>query len=293
VVEEIGDAPVALVEQVTPGYFDVLDLEIVEGRALARTDVAGSAGVAVVNETFARQMFPAGTAIGRRVKMFAPRLPWMEIVGVVRDTRADGLQAPDGARLYVAHAQADGFAYGADRDLSLLVSANTEAAALAIPVGRVIRDASRGTVVRDVRTMDQIRFDAAGDREFPTVLLAVFGAVALFLAAIGIYGVVAYSVGRRTHEIGVRMAFGATPAAVRRMVVGQALVPVAAGLALGLAGAVGASAALASLLFEVDPADRATLAGVAVVVVAVTLVASYVPARRASALDVSTVLRAE
>jgi len=100
-------------------------------------------------------------------------------------------------------------------------------------------------------------------------------------------------VGRRTHEIGVRMAFGATPAAVRRMVVWQALAPVTVGLAVGLAAAVGAGAALESLLFEVGPADRATLAGVAVVIVVVTLAASYLPARRASALDVSAVLRAE
>ncbi len=293
VVDQIGDAPVARVQQVTPGYFDALRLEILAGRALARTDVADSAGAAVVNETFARQLFPDEPAIGRRVRMFDPSLPWIEIVGVVRDIRAEGLQEPAGARLYVPYAQADRFAYGADRDVSLVVSAETDAATLAAPVRQVIRDASRGTVVRDVRTMATIRFDAAGDREFPTVLLAVFGAVALFLAAIGIYGVVAYSVGRRTHEIGVRMAFGATPATVGRMVIGQALAPVVAGLALGLAGAVGASAALESLLFEIGPADRATLAGVAVVIVIVTLVASYVPARRASALDVSTVLRAE
>jgi len=293
VVEQIGDAPVARVQQVTPGYFDVLDLRIVEGRALARTDVAASAGVAVVNETFARQMFPGEPAIGRRVRMFDYRKPWVEIVGVTRDIRAEGLQVPAGARLYIPHAQADRFAYGADPDLSLLVSADTGTARLATPVREAIRDASPGTVVRDVRTMAEIRFDAAGDHEFPTVLLAVFGAVAIFLAAIGIYGVVAYSVGRRTHEIGVRMAFGATPATVRRMVVRQALVPVALGLAAGLAVAVGAGAALESLLFEVRPADQATLAAVAVVVVAVTLVASYVPARRASALDVSAVLRAE
>jgi putative ABC transport system permease protein len=292
-VEQIGDAPVARIQQVTPGYFDVLGLRIVAGRVPAQADVAANAGVAVVNETFARQMFRNEPAIGRHVRMFDRRLPWMEIVGVVRDVRAEGLQEPAGARLYVAHAQAERFAYEVDRDLSLLLSADTDVARLAAPVRQLIRDVNRGTVVRDVRTMAEIRFDAAADRELPTVLLAMFGGVALFLAAIGIYGVVAYSVGRRMHEIGVRMAFGATAATVRRMVVRQALVPVVLGLAAGLAAAVGASAALESLLFEVGPADRATLAGVAVVVVAVTLAASYLPARRASALDVSTVLRAE
>jgi putative ABC transport system permease protein len=293
VVREIGDAPIARIQQISPGYFDVLGLQIVAGRALTSADVASSAGVAVVNETFARQLLPGLPAIGGRVRMFDRNKPWIEIVGVVRDIRAEGLQEPAGARMYIAHAQADRFAYGADHDLSLLLSTDTDAASMAVPVGQAIRAASRGTVVRDARTMAAIRFDAAGDREFPTLLLAVFGVAALFLAAIGIYGIVAYSVGRRMHEIGVRMAFGATPAAVRRMVLVQALAPATAGLAAGLATAVGVSAGLESLLFEVGPTDRATLAVVTAAVVAVTLAAAYLPARRASALDVSTVLRAE
>jgi predicted lysophospholipase L1 biosynthesis ABC-type transport system permease subunit len=235
--------------------------------------------------------------------MFEPGRPMIEIVGVVGDVLADGLQSTPWPRLYVHYAQADESAYGTPSDVYLVVRAGGDAgrgagatgdpAALAEPVRRAIHEIEPAAAVWNVATMAEVRREAAAAQEFPTVLLTVFGAVALLLAAIGIYGMVSYMVGRRTREIGVRMALGARGSDVRRMVVVQALLPVGVGLLLGLTAAMHTTELLGSLLYGVSPLDPLTYAGVALILALVAALASYLPARRATRVEPMVVLRGE
>jgi predicted permease len=328
IVETIGEAPVAQIQRTSPGCLEALGLEIVAGRLLADTDIAGQPYVAVVNETFAEHLL-GGEALGRHIRMFASGSPMMEIVGVVGDVRADGLlQTEPWPRIYVHYAQAAESAYGTPSNVNLVVRVGgreagpaasagltrdepglagnaAEAAvgpagspavdllALVGPIREAIRRIEPAAAIWNVATMDEVRQMATATQEFPTVLLGVFGAIALLLAAIGIYGMVSYRVGRRTQEIGVRMALGARGADVRRMVVGQALLPVAAGLLVGLTAAMYTTELLGSLLYGVSPLDPTTYASVAAILAVVALLASYLPARRATRVEPIDVLRGE
>jgi putative ABC transport system permease protein len=293
VVATIGEAPVAQIQQVSPGYFETLRLTLTQGRLLSKTDVAGQPNVAVVNETFVREYFSADAAIGKRIRMFRPGSPWIEIVGVVGDVRHEGLQTEPSPKLYVPYAQAQEAAYDISSSVVLVVHSETDTVMLTKPIRSVLSELGRSVAVSNIQTLAEVRANAASDREFPTVLLSFFAFVAMFLSAIGIYSTVSYTVTRQTREIGMRMALGANPGDVLRMVVGQAIIPVAIGLAIGLMGALATTDMLQSLLFNVSPTDPITLGGVVAILAAVALFASYLPAFRASRVDPVTVLRSE
>jgi putative ABC transport system permease protein len=195
--------------------------------------------------------------------------------------------------LYVPFAQCGENGVGVPRDMALFIHAEPDVALVAGPMRELIQEMDPSVPVSYVRTMDEVRMSAASDREFPTVLLSIFGSVALFLSGIGIYAMVSYSVSQRTREVGVRMALGADSRGVRWMVVRQAGRSVAIGLALGLLGALHLTDYLESLLFNVSSTDPVTYSGVAAVLAAVALVAAYLPARRASRVDPMSVLRTE
>jgi putative ABC transport system permease protein len=293
IADTIGEAPTALIQQATPGYFQALGLTLASGRIFTERDDASRPPVALVNEAFVNRLLSGRLVSGQRMRMFDPEKPWIEIIGVVKDIPHESLQAPILPKVYLPHAQSFVAGYSVSDTMTLAIRAEPDAAALAAPVRGLIRTTAPAASVSYIQTLSQIRSDVAVSREFPTALLSVFGFMALFLAATGMYGVVSFAVNQRVHEIGVRMALGASPAAVQRMIVWQGFFPVALGIVLGLIVATHLAELLESLLFNISPTDPFTYLSVSTLLAAVALLASYAPARRASRLEVNAVLRSE
>ncbi len=279
---------------VTPGYFETLGVPLKRGRLVEARDDAGSPPVMVINEAMARQLFPGEDPIGKRVR-FGPEgadAPWNTIIGVVGDVRQMGLDVPAEPELYLASAQIPvQFAFFWPRHL--LVRTQGDPMALAAALRRAVWDVDPDQPVAQIRPMTDVLDADLASRNTQLTLLGVFAALALVLAAVGLYGVLAYTVTQRTAEIALRMALGAPVASVVHGVVRSALVLAALGIALGLVGALAGTRVLASFLYGVSATDPVTLAGVAVLLVAVTVAASYVPARRAARIDPAAALRGE
>jgi putative ABC transport system permease protein len=284
-----GTLPNAHTTLASPGFFEALGVPLLRGRVFDDTDVPTTPRVAVVNEAAARRFFPGADPIGKRIKLGGPDSgsPWYEIVGVVGSTRNRGLDQATEPELFASSSQGT----GANNQLFLLVRTRSEPRSVLPAVRAAVRSLDPQQPVYAIRTVEESFAASAVNRRISTVILTIFGVFALVLSAVGIYSVVAYSVSQRTREIGVRIALGAGGAAVRRMIVRQALLPVAVGGALGLAGAIALGRALNSLLFEVTGSDPATLTAVSLLFLGVAVLASYIPARRASRLDPLTALR--
>jgi len=273
---------------VSGDYFRTMGVALVRGRVIEARDVASAPPVAVINQEMARKFWPNGAdPVGSRVSVDGST--WATVVGIVADTRQEGLSAKPYAQLYFA---ADQFP---SRTMFVSVRASGDPARFAGAVRAAVAALDPELPVYDVRTLgDRLDENVARPR-VTAALVGIFAAVALALAAIGIYGVVSYSVTQRAREFGVRLALGARDTDVVRLVVGQGIAPVAAGLALGLVGAWAASRLLASLslLYGVSATDPIAFAAVALFLTAVALVAAYVPARRATRVDPAVVLTAE
>ena len=274
-------------------YFRVLGIQVVKGRGLTDRDVKGSPPVAVINQTMARRYFADQDPIGQRllIQEIAPgkpqlgaEIPW-EVVGVIADERTSSLDGTVRPGIYVPIEQSP------STFVSVVVRSAVEPASLARTIAQAVHEIDRNQAVTDVRTLEQIKSASAASTRLRTTLLAVFAALALLLSAIGIYGVISYTVAQRTHEIGVRAALGAPAVALLRMVIVNGMTLAGVGLALGLAGALGLTRLLGSLLFGVGARDPVTLAGSAAILAAVAFFACYVPARRAAALDPLVALR--
>jgi len=279
---------------VTPGYFDAIGTPLRAGRTFTDADAADTLLVIVVNETMAKKFWPGISAIGRRLTM-GSNDRWITVVGVVADVHHRGLDIQPRPEMYRPHTQ---FRYG---------GANAPAVSTMTWVVRVAGDPRAATSyaraaihavdahlgISDVATMDQVLADSTSDRRLNMLLFALLGGLALALATVGVYGVVAYSVTQRTHEIGVRMAIGAKPADVVRMVLSEGGRLAAAGVAVGSVGAFAGARLIRGLLFEVSATDPFTFAGVAVGLLGVALLASYIPARRATHVDPMIALRGE
>ena len=268
---------------VTPGYLATLGVPLRRGRPIDIHDQAGAAPVALVNETFERKFWPGGTALGKRFR-FGDTLPWVTIVGVTGDIRL-GLDAPARPEMYLPAVQE------ASPAGWLAVRTAGDPSKLAAAVRRELRAVDKDLPITGISTMDEILDREVFDRRVQMLLLAVFAAVAVILASVGIYGVLAYTVAQRTHEIGIRMAMGARPADVLLTVAGQGVALSAAGIAIGVAGALAIMRVLSKLLFGVTSSDPATFASVAVLLLAVASLASYLPARRAMRVDPIVALR--
>jgi predicted permease len=277
-------APAYWDRRVTPGYFPTMGLAIVRGRPLLDSDRIG--GVAVINETMALEHWPGEDPIGKRFKV-AWAEDWMTVVGVVRDVMYDGPAAEVGPEVYRPFAQAPA------REMSLVMRSSLSLPVLSARLREVVAGVDPTVPVSDVRTLDQFASNAVARSRFTTQLLGAFAAVALALAAIGIYGLLSYVVSRRTREIGVRMALGASRIGVLQMVLGRALILAGIGTLLGLAGALGATRLLQGLLFGVSTTDGLTFTVVPLILVAVALVAAYLPASRATRIDPTVALRLE
>jgi putative ABC transport system permease protein len=291
VVKTIAESPAARPDQVTADFFKTMSVRIVGGRGLQSTDRMGSPPVVVINEAMAKTLWPGVNPVGHTLKMFAPTSPWVTFVGVASDVRARGYQGEIPPTMYFPYSQTGTTAYGMPGTMTLLVKARDDAAALAPSVRAVIRAAEARMPIDKIQTMDQVVGRSIASRTFTTVLLGAFAVVALLLAGLGIYGVIAYGVSQRRFEIGVRMALGASPRSVTRLVVGEGVTMAVVGLALGLVGAIGVLRLLRSLLVGVELIDAPTLAGVAVALAAVALCACAVPARRATAVSPTEALR--
>jgi putative ABC transport system permease protein len=268
-----------------------LGVELVEGRLLDDRDGAGAPRALVINETMARRYWPNGTALGAGVR-FGPAAtqPAYTVVGVVRDVRERGYQLAGKPGVYLSFAQAL-TTWALPEYLIVRVAGDPDAAIE--PLRRIIRETDPDQPITAVRPMTDIIALNVADRRQQVILLGTFAALALLLAAVGLYGVLSYAVAQRSRELGLRLALGATTGNLLRMVVGRGLALTGTGLAIGAAVAWAATRAMQSVLYGVTPGDPPTYAAVAALLATVALVASYLPARRAARLDPTEVLRNE
>lgn len=273
---------------ITPDYFRALQIPLAGGRAFTDQDNDQSAKVVIVNQTMARQLWPGESPIGKRITIWRDEKFPREIVGVVGDTKAS-LDADAGAQMYVPYAQDAGWG-----SLTLAIRTTTSDPASLAPAARNgIRSLDKSLPVYNVRTMGEVLAASVADRRTSMLLFTTFAIVAMLLAMIGIYGVTAYYVTQRTHEIGIRMALGAQLRDVMRLVLKRGLTLALIGVGVGVAGALALTRLLSTLLFGVTAVDAATFATVSLGLIAVAIVACYIPARRATKVDPLVALRYE
>ena len=277
----------------TRDYFRAMRIRLAAGRFFTPQDGAQGPGVAVINETMARRFWPGKNPIGRRVKGYGPDDKWLTIVGIAHDVKQQGLDQKTGTELYFLESQAPATVDYAPRDFYVVLRCPRDPMLLAAPARAEIQRLDPTLPVAHLAPMERVLYQSMARPRFVTLLVMLFALVALALAAIGTYGVLAYSVEQRTQEIGVRMALGAEVRGILAMVLRQGLGLAASGLVLGLALAVVLRRVLASVLFGVSAADPLTFAGVAAILTLVATAACYLPARRAAAVAPAEALRHE
>jgi putative ABC transport system permease protein len=284
-----GSEPITPVIWATPEYFRAMGMRLEVGRTFSSEDTAASPRVAIVNLRFAQKFFHSANVVGKRLQSFnlADDVPWTTIVGVVANVRHDGVERPANPELYVPEAQQPG------RNLHVAIRTKNDPLSLARGLRSAVWSLDKDLPVDDIATMGQRISQSGVRRNLQTWLLTAFAAVALLLAAVGIYGVVSEVVRQRTREIGLRMALGAQGPDVLRMVMRRSLALAVIGIAIGTGAGRYLSKYFASLLFGVEPTDLGTLAGAALVLLAVVVLAGYVPARRASRIDPVGALRCD
>jgi predicted permease len=293
-----GDAQYRIV---SPGYFDTFRIPLLRGRLFTDRDDSGSAHVVLINETMAKQFWPQSDPVGELITMgilMGPEFvePPRQIIGVVGDVRDIGLNSSPEPTMYVPIPQiSDGLIAILSHRWSVTWAVRTKVApySLSANIQRELRAASGGLPLAHIRTMEQVAKESTARNEFNMTLLSIFAGIALLLAAIGIYGVMAYSVQQRTQEIGIRMALGAQPGDVLRMVLRHGLLLCLVGIAVGISGAFAVIHLMKSLIFGVSPTDPVTFVSVAILLAGVAFFACWIPARRASRVDPMVALRHE
>ncbi|MBZ5608036.1 MAG: ABC transporter permease [Acidobacteriia bacterium] len=281
-----GEAgPIASLRSTTPDYFKTLGMRLIQGRVFDASDNEKAPLVTVINQSLARHYWKNEDPIGRRVS-FDQGESWSKIIGIVGDVREFGLEQPAGDEAYFANAQTP--AVG-----SVLVRTDRDPLVLATQVRRAVLEIDPQTAIPNVQTLEQARHDAVASPRVLANLLGIFAALALVIAAAGVGGMLALAVNQRWNEIGIRVALGAKPADIVGMILRQGMGLVLAGLALGVLSALALTRMMRTLLFEVQPTDPVTFAGVSAVLATVALVACYLPARRALRIDPLVALRRE
>ena len=287
---------------ISPGYLSLFKIPILRGRDFTENDTAHSPGVALINQALAKQLWPNQDPVGQQViigKDMGPELegePTREIIGVVGDTHNTGLGRPPDPMMIVPVTQVpDGYtaAYSDVQPLFWIVRTHGDPRLLIATVTEQLRLASKGFPVGHIRTMDEVMVRSTSRESFNMLLISIFGAVALVLAAIGIYGLMAYSVEQRTQEMGIRMALGADRSVIRKLVVWHGMKLALVGVAIGTGAAFGLTRVIASFLFGVKPWDPAVILSAPLVLLAVALFAVWLPATRASKVHPMQALRAE
>jgi putative ABC transport system permease protein len=288
---EPGTEPEVYYRGVGVGYLETLGIPLRRGRAFTRDDKAGAPLVAIVNEAFVRQYYPGEDALGQRVRWVSgDPAAWITIVGVVADVRGLSLDQAEVPAMHVPYRQE---ASPWRMWMDVAVRTDRDAASLAPMLRSELARLDRTVPLTRIRTMDQVLETSVADRRFNLYLLGGFAVLALLLAAAGTYGVMAYAVSQRTRELGVRMALGARPADVFRLIVGRGVALAVLGIVLGLAASLALARTVADLLFEVSPHDTTTFAAAAIVLLASAVMATWFPARRAARVDPLVALRSE
>jgi putative ABC transport system permease protein len=284
---EPDDRPNAEKRIVGDDYFRVMEIPLRAGRLFGPSDREGSPKVVIVSETAARRLWPGDTAVGKRIRSLTCGECWEEVVGVVGDVKEEALHRAAPMEIYYPLRQ---LPLGA---MELVIRAGGDPEALVEPVRRAVAELDPTQPVHGIRTLRDVVAASVEDRRVSSFLLGAFAALAVLLAAVGVGGVVSYAVGRRTREIGLRMALGSTPRAVVRLVLGHGLRLAAGGLALGLPAALVLVRLLRAQLYEVEPGHPAAYLGGAALLALAVLAACYLPARRAARVDPLAALRYE
>jgi len=282
-----GEPLLAQYISVNPGYFESLRVPLVDGRNFDSRDREDSPPVVVINKVMADKIWQGRRAVGERIKIDLGRDDWFEIVGVIRSIREEGLDVEQRPAMYLPYSQQP------SHSMVLSLRTNSAPAALAPAVRREVWAVDREQPVFDVRTLEQHVTQVLARQRFSTTLVTFFASIALILAALGIYSVIAYTVARRSHEIGIRMALGARPTEITKLVVGQGLGLAALGIGGGLIASFLLSRLLSGLLFGVGSMDLLTYTAVPLVLLVVALVAAYLPARRAAEISPVIALKRE
>jgi putative ABC transport system permease protein len=295
--DQPGVAPVpADSRTITPGYFVTMGIPVLEGRDFTDHDVAVAPIpamnatfpiVGIVDERLARTVWPGESAVGHRFRLPFPDAPWVEVVGVVGHIHHDGLEVDPRPQVYF------NFRQRAQDRMALVVRGSGDVRALEAPIRRAIYDLDADQPMYDVRTMDDVVSRSTAQRRLSVMIVVAFAVCALTLAGAGLYGAVLFGVTRRTREFGIRMALGARPSDIGRLVLRRGALITAAGVVMGLGLSWPVAHAMSTLLFGMRAFDGLSLGGATVGLIAVALVASYVPARHAAAVDPSVTLRAE
>jgi putative ABC transport system permease protein len=298
-----GEAPSAVYRIVTPGYFATMRLPLMRGRDITEADSVTAPGVVIINEQAARQYWPGEDPIGKRLCFdddTANPASWLTVIGIAKDAKQDSWTDKATPEAYLAAFQNHDYLGDSGSEASkhmnyitLVARTAGDAAALAPAMKEAAWSFDRNLAISQVATMDGVVTEANAQPRFEMLLLTIFAAVALILAAVGIYGVISYSASRRTHEIGVRMSLGATRADVLLLVIRQGMWLALAGSVIGITGALLISRLMTKLLYGVQPTDPVTFMAVATGLGVVALLACYIPARRAMRVNPVTALRYE
>ncbi len=278
---------------VTPGYFEAMKIRLVSGRLLDATDTPDGVQVIAINETLAREYFPGENPLGQRIRMGGPDRPWRTIVGVMADVHHQSLTTPVKRKWFVPHSQWAKSTGNPRRAMTLVARTSGDPRTLLEPVAALIHARNPDLAISKVATMEEVLAAATREQRFTMALMSGFAALALALAAVGIYGVISYSVNQRTREIGIRLALGAQTGAVRRLVLRQGLAPAVVGILSGLGLALLLSRYLRSLLYGVAPVDGLTFVTIPLLLLLVAAAAVLLPAVRASRVEPVEALRGE
>jgi predicted permease len=290
----MSEQPEVDVRLISPGYMPALHIPILRGRDFSDTDLAGRPAVVLISESMARQFWPGEDALGKRLTLtFSPEAV-REVVGIVGDVKLDGLdQARPSATLYTPLGQVSSSGGWNSFPMTLVVRSTSSSTGLVSAVSNAVYDVDREMPLRDILTMDDLVANSMSQQRFNMLLLAAFAGLALLLAAVGIYSVLSYSVKRSVREIGIRLALGARLGDVMRMVVLEGMKPALLGLAIGTAGALALGRVMSSLVYDVQPTDPITFLAVTLLLAAIALLASIIPAYRATKVNPMVALRYE
>lgn len=284
---QVHPPQIVLVTAISPDYFRVMRIRLLKGRVFGEEDAGGAQPVVIMNDTLARILFRDRDPVGQHISFGASPAQWTEVVGVVSAIRSGALEQDPGPEIFVPYLQQPSFS------MTFVLRTESDPHMLAGAVRNAVQQVDKNQPLFDVTTMDEVIANSLAPRRFKMLLLGLFALLALALAAVGIYGVIAYFCSQRTHEFGIRLALGAERKDILKLVVGQAFKLTFAGVAIGVAGALALTRFLSSLLYGVKATDPLTFIAVSLLLIAVSLLASYIPARRAAKVDPMVALRHE